>query len=85
MKCYILPLSPEAPATLIFTKIDLEAYLPDVIIWRHLEFRKNVNNFGLDKYILQHIIWEDASRWRGDEHVTNIWKFEAYVRWSQWL
>ena len=37
---------------------------------RHLEFRKNVNNFGLDKYILHQIIWEDAARRRGDEHVT---------------
>jgi len=27
---------------------------------RHLEFRKNVNNFGLDKDILYQIIWEDA-------------------------
>jgi len=26
----------------------------------HLEFRKNVNNFGLDKDILHQIIWEDA-------------------------
>ena len=37
---------------------------------RHLEFRKNVNNFGLDKDILHQIIWEDASRRRGDDHVT---------------
>ena len=37
---------------------------------RHLECRKNVNNFGLDKDILQQIIWEDASRRRGDDHVT---------------
>jgi len=29
---------------------------------RHFEFRKNVNNFGLDKDILDQIIWEDASR-----------------------
>ena len=34
------------------------------------EFRKNVNNFGLDKDILHQIIWEDASRRRGDDHVT---------------
>ena len=37
---------------------------------RHVEFRKNVNNFGLDKYILHQIIWEDAPRRRGDDHVT---------------
>ena len=37
---------------------------------RHFEFRKNVNNFGLDKYILHQIIWEDAPRRRGDDHVT---------------
>ena len=37
---------------------------------RHLEFRKNVNNFGLDKDILEQIIWEDAPRRRGDDHVT---------------
>ena len=37
---------------------------------RHLEFRKNVNNFGLDKGILQQIIWEDAPRRCGDDHVT---------------
>jgi len=37
---------------------------------RHLEFRKHVNNFGLDKDILHQIIWEDAPRRRGDDHVT---------------
>ena len=37
---------------------------------RHLQFRKNVNNFGLDKDILYQIIWEDAQRRRGDDHVT---------------
>jgi len=37
---------------------------------RHLEFRKNINNFGLDKDILQQIIWEDASRPCGIDHVT---------------
>jgi len=37
---------------------------------RHLEFRKNVNNFGLDKDILHQIIWEDAAGRRGDDHVT---------------
>ena len=36
----------------------------------HFEFRKNVNNFGLDKAILHQIIWEDAPRRRGDDHVT---------------
>jgi len=37
---------------------------------RHLEFWKKVNNFGLDKDILHQIIWEDAPRRRGDDHVT---------------
>ena len=37
---------------------------------RHLEFRKNVNNFGLDKDMLHQIIWEDARQRRGDDHVT---------------
>ena len=37
---------------------------------RHLEFRKNVNNCGLDKDILHQIIWEDATRRRGDDRVT---------------
>ena len=37
---------------------------------RHLEFRKNVNTFGLDKDILHQIIWEDAPRRRRDDHVT---------------
>jgi len=37
---------------------------------RHLEFRKNVNNFGLDKDILHQIIWENAPRRLGDDHVT---------------
>jgi len=36
----------------------------------HLEFRKNVNNFELDKDILHQIIWEDAPLPRGDEHLT---------------
>jgi len=37
---------------------------------RRLKFRKNLNNFGLDKNILQQIIWKDAPRRRGDDHVT---------------
>ena len=37
---------------------------------RHLEFRKNVNNFELDKDILHQIIYEDAPRRQGDDHVT---------------
>ena len=37
---------------------------------RHLEFRKYVNNFGLYKDILDQIIWEDASRPCGDDHMT---------------
>jgi len=37
---------------------------------RHLEFRKNVNNSGLDKDILHQVIWEDAPRPFGDDHVT---------------
>jgi len=35
---------------------------------RHLEFRKNVNNFGLDKDILHQFIWEAASRPCEDDH-----------------
>jgi len=35
-----------------------------------LNFGKNLNNFGLDKDILHQIIWEDASRRRGDDYVT---------------
>ena len=34
-----------------------------------LNFGK-MSNFWLDKDILHQIIWEDASRRRGDEHVT---------------
>jgi len=37
---------------------------------RHPEFRKKVNNFTLDKDILPQIIWEDAQRRRGDDHMT---------------
>ena len=37
---------------------------------RHIEFRKNVNNFGLDKDILHQVIWEDAAQRRGDDHMT---------------
>jgi len=37
---------------------------------RQLEFQKNVNNVGLDKDILYQIIWKDAPRWLGDDHVT---------------
>ena len=37
---------------------------------RHLEFQKNVNNFGLDKDILDQIIWEDAPRPCGEDRVT---------------
>ena len=37
---------------------------------RHLEFRKNVNNFGLDKASLHQIIWADAPRRREDDNVT---------------
>ena len=37
---------------------------------RHLKFRKNLNNFGLDKDILHQIIRKDAPRRRGDDHVT---------------
>ena len=33
-------------------------------------FEKNVNNFGLDKDMLHQIIWKDAPRRRGDDHVT---------------
>ena len=38
---------------------------------RHLVFRKNVN-FGLNKDILHQIIWEDAPRPCGYNHVTKI-------------
>ena len=43
---------------------------------RHLKFRKNVNNFGLDKDIMHQIIWEDASQPCGDDHMTKSrnWK-----------
>jgi len=37
---------------------------------RHLEFRKNINNFGLDKDILHQIIWEDAPQPCRDDRVT---------------
>jgi len=33
LRCYISPLSPEGPIELIFTKVDMGAYLPDVIIY----------------------------------------------------
>jgi len=39
---------------------------------RHLKFWKNVNNFGLDKDILQQIIWEDAPRPCGDDHWAKV-------------
>jgi len=35
-----------------------------------LNFGKNVNNFRLDKDILHQIIWENAARRHGDDHVT---------------
>jgi len=37
---------------------------------RHLEFRKNVSIPGLDIDILHKIIWGDASRTRGYDHMT---------------
>jgi len=37
---------------------------------RHLEFRKNVNNFGLDKDILHQIIWADAPLPCADNHLS---------------
>ena len=37
---------------------------------RHLEFQKNVNNFGLDKNILHQIIRGDAPRPCRDDHMT---------------
>jgi len=36
----------------------------------HLEFRKNVDDFGLDKDILHQIIWEVASRPCEDDRVS---------------
>ena len=73
------------------------AKLTETVNPSHLEFRKNVNNFGLDKDILEKIIWEDASRPCGDDHVTKSrnrklirvtssttgLKAEAHVRRSQ--
>jgi len=43
---------------------------------RHLEFLKNIHNFGLDKDILHQIIWEDASRPCGDDYMikSRNWK-----------
>jgi len=41
---------------------------------RHLEFRKNVNNFGLDKDILHQIIWEDAPLPCGDDPRMSIFR-----------
>jgi len=37
-----------------------------------LNFEKNVNNLALDEDILHQIIWEDAPRPCGYEHVTKI-------------
>jgi len=37
---------------------------------RHLKFRKNVNNFGLDKDISHQIIWDDATLTCEDDHLT---------------
>ena len=39
LRCYISPISPEAPVELIFTKVDMETYLPDVIVY--LKFHIN--------------------------------------------
>jgi len=50
---------------------------------RHLEFRKNVNNVGLDKDILHQIIWEDASRLCGYDHVTKV-RNRKLVRVTSW-
>jgi len=36
----------------------------------NLNFGEKFNNFGLDKDILHQIIWKDAPRRRGDDHVT---------------
>jgi len=64
---------------------------------RHFEFRKKINNFGLDKYILHQIIWEDAPWLCGDDHVTKNRNrklirvtssnecLKHYVRRSRWL
>ena len=35
-----------------------------------LNFGKKVNNFTLDKDILPQMIWKDAQRRRGDDHMT---------------
>ena len=34
-----------------------------------LNFGKNVNNFGLDRYLASNY-WEDTARRRGDDHMT---------------
>ena len=47
---------------------------------RHLEFRKKVNNTGLDKDILHQIIWEDAPRPCRDDHVIKKSKPEVNSR-----
>jgi len=63
---------------------------------RHLEFRKNVNNFGLDKDILDQIC---GRMHHGDAEMTTDqkskpevnsrdvikWMSEAYMCRSQWL
>ena len=48
---------------------------------RHLEFRKNGSR--LDKDILHQIIWEDASRPCGDDHVTNS-QNRKLIRVTSW-
>ena len=47
---------------------------------RHLEFRKNVNNFGLDKDILHHTIRDDVPRPCEDDRVTKKSKPEVNSR-----
>ena len=38
-RCYISLLSTEAPIELIFTKVDMGAYLPDIIIYSQYQLR----------------------------------------------
>ena len=46
-------------------------WLEDPRWWRPQSWiSENVNNFGLDKDILDQIIWEDVPWRRGDDHVT---------------
>jgi len=49
----------------------------------HLEFRKNVNNFLLDKDILHQIIWQDAS-WPGEDNHMIKSRNRKLIRVTSW-